>query len=305
MTLSRRAREWVIVAVLLALPLLFLRANVKAPSDLNFFDRLLLRISAPIEAALSWCARGIGRGWSRYVYLVHVTQDNEGLRAENARLRAELDAAKQEAARATQLEELLAQRARVPVETVPARVVASETSAFFRVMRLRLQADGAEVKPGMPVIAAAGVVGRVQRVYGPYSDVLLASDPKSGIDVVVPRTGGRGVVKGIAGDNRYRTRIEYLLRNDEVAEGDRVFTSGLGAFPRDILVGKIVKVFKRDYGLYQEAELEPAVDFSKLDRVLIVRVTPAEVTAEPGAAPQKSEPGAGSSSGAAKAQAHP
>ena len=110
----------------------------------------------------------------------------------------------------------------------------------------------------MAVVAPAGVVGRVQRVFGRYCDVLLAADPKSSIDVVVARTGGRGVLKGIAGGDRYRTRIEYLERKDEAAEGDLVVTCGLGGFfPRDLPVGRIVKVDRRGFGLYQEAEVQP------------------------------------------------
>jgi rod shape-determining protein MreC len=152
-----------------------------------------------------------------------------------------------------------------------------ETSSFFRVVRIRLDVGDAQVSPGMPVVASAGVVGRVQRVFGRYADVLLAADPKSSIDVVVPRTGGRGVVKGIPGDNRYRTRIEYLLRKDEVAEGDLVVTSGLGGtFPRHLPIGKIVKIARRDYGLYQEAEVEPLVDFGKLTEVLVMLAPPAD-----------------------------
>jgi rod shape-determining protein MreC len=100
---------------------------------------------------------------------------------------------------------------------------------------------------------------------------MLATDPKSSIDVVVARTGGRGVVKGIANSDRYRMRIEYLERKDEAAVGDLVVTSGLGtAFPRDLPVGKIIKVEKRGFGLYQEAEVEPVVDFGKLRDVLVV-----------------------------------
>jgi rod shape-determining protein MreC len=270
MTLTRRARDWVIVAMLVALPVLFLRANVKSPSELNFLDRIILRISAPIEAALTGIARGVGNVWSHYIYLVHVKKDNEALRDENAKLRAELVEAKQQASRGSDLEQLLKLRSSVPVATVAARVIGAETSAFFRVVRVRLDRGDADVKPGMPVISSAGVVGRVQRVFGPYSDVLLAADPKSAIDIVLPRTGGRGVLKGIPGDNRYRTRIEYLLRKDEIAEGDLVVTSGLGAFPRDLVVGKVVKVTKRDFGLYQEAEVEPAVDFAKVSDVLVV-----------------------------------
>ena len=271
MTLTRRARELVIVATLLAVPVLFLRANLAATDHLNVVDRAILRVSAPLQAAVTGAVRAVGNTWTRYIALVHLKADNARLSDENAKLRAELVAANNAAARAGDLEKLLALRASLQFDTLSARVVAVETSAFFRVVRVTLDRGGEEVKPGMAVIASAGVVGRVQRVFGGWCDVLLAADPKSSIDVVVARTGGRGVVKGIAGSDRYRTRIEYLERKDEAAEGDLVVTSGLGAFfPRDLPVGKIVKVDRHGFGLYQEAEVQPVVDFGKLRDVLIV-----------------------------------
>jgi rod shape-determining protein MreC len=270
-TLTRRARELVIVATLLAVPVLFLRANLAASDHLNVVDRAILRISAPLQAGLTALVRGIGNGWTRYIALVHVKEDNARLTDENARLRAELVAAKNAAAHEGELEKLLALRGSLQFDTLSARVIAVETSAFFRVVRVKLDRGGDEIKPGMAVIASAGVVGRVQRVFGNWCDVLLAADPKSSIDVVVARTGGRGVVKGIAGSDRYRTRIEYLERKDEAAEGDLVVTSGLGGFfPRDLPVGKIINVDKRGFGLYQNAEVQPVVDFGKLRDVLVV-----------------------------------
>lgn len=277
MTLTRRARELVIVAMLLALPLLFLRANLASPdqgAQLNFLDRAILRVSAPLQAGVTGLARGVGNLWSSYIALVHVKKDNLRLSDENARLRAELAGAAQNATRAAMLERLVGLKPLLQTETMAARVIGVETSSFFRIVRIKLDRGSSDgdpaVKPGMAVLASAGVVGRVQRVFGPYSDVLLAADPKSSIDVVVARTGGRGVLKGIAGDNRYRTRIEYLERKDEVAEGDLVVTSGLGGiFPRDIPVGKIVRIAKKDFGLYQEAIVEPVVDFGRLREVLV------------------------------------
>jgi rod shape-determining protein MreC len=271
LTLTRRAKELVIVAMLLAVPLLVLRANLKTPAQLNFLDRGILRVSAPIQAAVTWMARGVGSAWSRYVFLVGVEAENRKLGDDNARLRSEVARLQRELGRTSELEKLVGLAAHVTAPSITARVVGIETSSFFRVVRVKLDRGDDVVKPGMAVLASAGVVGRVQRVFGPYSDVLLAADPKSSIDVVVPRTGGRGVLKGIAGDNRYRTRIAYLERKDEVAEGDLVVTSGLaGIFPRDVPIGRIVKVSKKDFGLYQDAEVQPVVDFGKLRDVLIV-----------------------------------
>ena len=123
----------------------------------------------------------------------------------------------------------------------------------------------------MPVMASAGVVGRVQRVFGAYCDVLLAADPESSIDVVVPRTGGRGVLKGIAGERSLSHAHRVSRAQGRSGRGRPGGHRGLGGvFPRDLAVGKIVKVDKRDFGLYQEAEVEPAVDFGKLRDVLVV-----------------------------------
>jgi len=291
LTLTRRARELVIVATLLAVPVLFLRANLAATDHLNVVDRAILRVSAPLQAGITGLVHGIGSGWNNYIALVHVKADNARLTDENARLRAELIAARNAAGREGDLEKLLVLRSSLQFDTIAARVIAVETSAFFRVVRIKLDRGGDEVKPGMAVIASAGIVGRVQRVFGSWCDVLLAADPKSSIDVVVARTGGRGVLKGVAGSDRYKTRIEYLERKDEAAEGDLIVTSGLGGFfPRDLPVGKIVKVDRHGFGLYQEVEVQPVVDFGKIRDVLVVvprDAQPAGPTPEAIAPPDK------------------
>lgn len=275
MRTSRRAREVFLAVVLLAVPLLVLRASTRAPHELNFIDRAVLRLSSPLEAGLTSLARSLGHAWSRYVALVGVERVNQDLKRENGRLRLELEQVRREAGRVAQLERLLALRAEVPSETAAARVVGIDTSSFFRVVRVRLDRGDTEVRSGMPVLVPEGVVGRIGRVYGRYCDVLLAVDPKSSIDVIVPRTGGRGVLKGVAGENGYHARIEYLLRHEDVREGDAVVTSGVGGvFPRGLPVGTVSAVRRRDFGLYQEAEVTPFVDFARLEEVLIVLSPP-------------------------------
>lgn len=279
MTFPRRARDLLVVAALLGLSLFLLQRSTRllssGGSDLSFVERGVLRLSSPLQHGATSAGDAVGRVWSRYIYLVDVKKDNERLAAENAQLKADLERARLELARAARLERLLGLRQEVPSETATARVIGVESSPYFRVVRVRLDRGSDELKPGMPVLVPEGVVGRVGRVFGRYSDVVLAVDPKSSIDVVLPRTGGRGVLKGVAGENGYRARIEYLLRTEEVKEGDEVVTSGVGGvFPRGVAVGRIGKVIRRDFGLYQEAEVTPSVDFSRLGAVLVVLAPP-------------------------------
>lgn len=275
MNLPRRVREILIVSGLLVLPALMLRASVKAPENLNFLDRAVLRLTSPLQAGLMAAVRGVGDALSHYVLLVRVKEQNAALQAENLELRRQVRALQLATERSERLERLLSMRSDILAETVAARVVGVETSPTFRVLRVRIDRGAAEVRPGMPVLAAAGVVGRVARTYGPYSDVLLAVDARSSVDVVLPRIGSRGVLKGSASEDLYRCRIDYLLRQDEVKVGDQVVTSGLlSIFPADIPVGKVVAIRKQAFGLYQEVEVEPAVDFNKLREVLVVLAPP-------------------------------
>lgn len=278
MTLRRRLLDYGLVLLLIAIPAAMLRANLRDPGDLNAFDQAVLRVSSPLQNAASWVIEGVGGVWNRYVWRGDVAEENDELRAEIRRVREQNTLLRQRLANAEALEELVGLRREMPAQTVGARVVASSVNPYFRVERIALdrgQASDVGVTSDMPVLNADGLVGRVQRAYGDYSDVLLATDPKSSIDVLIPRTGGRGVLSGLGRDDSYRCKIEYLERGAEVQAGDEVVTSGLGgAFPPGIPVGTIARVTTKEYGMYQEVEVEPAVDFSNLESVLVVLAPP-------------------------------
>ncbi len=270
-----RIRQAGTVAGTLLLALLALRVSAKAPGELSVMDRAILAIVSPAQGALSSLARGIGGVVGRYVDLVRVRGENETLRGENARLRGELTEAKRAAAESSRYQRLLALRDTTPAETLAARVISIDASPYFRVARVEIDRGEGVVKRGMPVMAPEGLVGRINRVAGAASDILLAVDPRSAIDVIIPRTGGRGILRGKAGENGYRCSIEYLTRGESAREGDPVVTSGLGgAFPRDLAVGKVSRVADKAIGLYQEVEVTPDVNFARLSEVLVIVAPP-------------------------------
>lgn len=278
-----RVREGVFVAGTLLLAIVAMRMSARAPGDLSTLDRGILRIVSPAQAAMSSLARGIGGVAGRYVELTHVRGENEALTRENARLRAELVEVKRLAAESGRYQRLLGLKDITPAETFAARVIAIDASPYFRVARIEIDQGEGVVRRGMPVLTSEGVVGRVNRVAGRTSDITLLVDPRSAIDVVVPRTGGRGILRGKSGENGYRCSIEYLVRGEPAKEGDKVVTSGLGAaFPRDLAVGTVSKVIPGTVGLYQEVEVTPDVDFARLSEVLVVVAPPPAADPEAG-----------------------
>lgn len=275
MVLPRKLRDIALCVALLGLPLVFLQANLKRPEDANPIDKVILRVSAPLQAGVTAVVSAIHRTWRRYIYLVGLQEDNELLTAQNMKLKRRLREAQRQLVRLDRYEKLLSFRKARGVETVGARVIGRSASPFVRALRVRIDRGGDAVRTGLPVVTADGIVGRIGRVYGSYSDVTLAVDPKSAIDVLIQRTGGRGLLRGKDARNRYLCRLDYLLRREEVKVGDLVVSSGAaGVFPRDLPVGRIAKVTRRTYGLYQEVEVTPTVDFSALEEILVILAPP-------------------------------
>lgn len=226
----------------------------------------------PIRMTVSGAARQVRGLWTDYVALADV-------RAESERLRAALDAARADARRST---ELAAENARLrkllelgdrrkDLRLRAARVVARSTSSYFRVLRITLDVGDGPVMVGMPVIAPGGVVGHVRAVDGGRADVLLVTDPRSAIDVVLEQSRARGVAVGTGEPDRYAARLQYVERAADTQPGERVLATGDdGRYPRGLVVGVLSGTRQRGEGLFQQAEVLPVADFGALEEVFVV-----------------------------------
>jgi rod shape-determining protein MreC len=120
----------------------------------------------------------------------------------------------------------------------------------------------------MPVVTERGLVGRVSEVGDGWSRVLLIIDVSSSVNALTQSTRASGLVEGQVDGGLV---MRAIPQSDTISVGDTVFTSGLGSnFPRQILIGQITEVERRDYELYQVASVGPTVDFDHLEAVLVV-----------------------------------
>jgi rod shape-determining protein MreC len=150
---------------------------------------------------------------------------------------------------------------------ISAEVIAYSPSAWFRTIVINKGLrDG--VKKDMPVVTWEGVVGKVMRTSPGSSIILLVIDRNSSIDVLVQRTRARGIVEGDGGS---RCQLQHVPRTDDIEAGDHLITSGLGGiFPKGLSMGDVVRVERKEYGLFQEVEVRPSADFSRLEEVMVI-----------------------------------
>lgn len=223
-------------------------------------------VTAPVQAGFARIHRRAVGLWTTYLEWKALRADAERLRAEVAALRLrqlrqdELDAENE------RLRALLALRARLPVRTIGAEVVAREWNGFTRGLTInRGRTDGLERLA--PVIVTRGVVGRVLELRRGSAVVQLVTDPASSVGGVVNRTRARGLVDGVAGG---RMRLKLAAREEGVTVGDMVFTSGIGGlFPKGLPLGRVTRVHPPT-NLFRIADLEPAVDLATVEEVLIL-----------------------------------
>ena len=286
MSFLSRYKNVITCILALVIPFFFLKANLRDAAQLTTFDRVLLTLSTPVQWASSAAVEAVGDIWFRYIFLLDTAEENEKLKFENQRLRAENRSYFDTEQEVRRLRHMLTFRETFPgtlmTSKVVARVVGRGVSEQFRVDRIRLDMGEQHLSEGMPVVTYEGLVGQIIRFTGDYSDVMLTVDRKSYVPVVVQRNGAQGILRGTGELDRYTCEVEYLLRSDEVREGDQLFTSGTGGkFPDGILAGNIVSVQRENLGLFQKVVVEPAVNFSRLKEVFVIVNMPDQNSEKP------------------------
>jgi rod shape-determining protein MreC len=123
----------------------------------------------------------------------------------------------------------------------------------------------------MAVINQHGVVGRIVKCSPRSSRVLLLIDASSALATLVERTRTRSICRG-TGD---ALSLDYVALPEDVAEGDLIVTSGLGGvFPKGLPVGSVRSVVRGGFSMFQTIEIAPAVDFSRIEEVMVLRNEP-------------------------------
>jgi len=196
------------------------------------------------------------------------------LREENARLSQlvehlclELQTLREESHENETLRGLLHCKERAPFETLPAQVIGRDPSQWFRSIVLD-KGTRRGVQPYMPVITPQGLVGIITEVSPFASRVKILMDPGIRVGVLIQETRAEAVLEGRLESG---CELRYLARDPEVETGATLVTSGLGClYPKGIPVGRITRLVDKEEDLFLKAEVLPSVDFSHLDRVLIV-----------------------------------
>lgn len=270
-----RYRNVLVLIVVLVAQLLALAMQVRRPESANSDARsvsllrysILVAVEPPerlIRATESW----IGSVWGGYVDLVHVRRQNAALNLEVQRLRLEQAELAQDAAQGRRLQQMLGFQEHYIHKTLAAQVIGTGGSEQSQVVYINKGSDDG-LKSEMPVITVNGIVGKIKNVYAHTSQVLLISDPTSGVGVMFTKTGIQGILKGRAFG---QVAVVNMSSDTRIKAGDAIVTSGGDQiFPRGLPVGAVVRtVSDPGHDPLVNVLVRPAANLAALNEVLVI-----------------------------------
>jgi rod shape-determining protein MreC len=268
---DERRTGYLLTLLLLGQLVLVAVEGARSTRSRTYAEMIGMRLLGPLARAVTAATGGAAE-------LGHEVRLQGRLLADNRRLRRQVEELRLRLLRLGDVEQELSRlgdavRYRAPLvgEIRAVDVVYVDHTSWLRSLMLYTGDRPAAVN--QPVLSAAGLVGRVVAVAGPYAKVQLVTDRAAAVGGMILRTRRQGVVRG-SGQEGGGLSLDYVPLSADVRPGDSVLTAGIdGVYPRGIPVGTVVSV-EAGGQLFRKIGVAPAVDLGALDQVYLLEHEP-------------------------------
>jgi rod shape-determining protein MreC len=272
----RRSRTGLWFAAFTIVSLLLLLASQTDPA--LTLQRVSARALDPVRQAIGGIGAGISGVFGTIGEIDRLRSENDDLQRRLAGAEQRIAELQEAAAENAELRELLGLTKTLDMELLPVRVISRDPSNFTWEIGVDAGTDDG-LAVGMPVVGSAqgagALAGTVLSVGSDTATVRLIVDTRSSVVAIDQRSRALGLVQGQLGGQLVMLQVDVT---DAMAEGDAVVTAGLelaeGAarspYPKGLLVGRIQAIQQDSNALTQTGFVRPALDFRRVDRLLVV-----------------------------------
>lgn len=266
MTEFIQKRPFIFLFILLIVHVFLLSVQVRSEDGRVLLRSWGLWILTPIASALHLVTGSIESAAERYAFLYNAKRENQSLSAENGRLKVELEQLRTLQSTFSRIQDYERARNGYLFDTLLAGIISKR--APFHSQRFVLNVgtrDG--VKKDAAVITPSGLVGRVW-VVSPFSaEVELITNSGAAAGAMLNDSRLQGVIQG---DGSTLLRWNFIPNFEDVKVGDIAYTSGTDRIhPKGLPIGRVIQSEKSRL-IYREIVVEPFVDYSRLEEVMIV-----------------------------------
>jgi rod shape-determining protein MreC len=254
---------FVLVAVMLG-QFLLLSYQITRSHNVRLIKVWTVAIMRPFQYSVGGMVDSTARAWTNLRNLRSAQKQNQQLLAELMAARYQIQQLSERAAEAGRLRALLDFKARLPFPTLAAEVIASSPGEGSNAVFID-KGSKSGLTTDLAVIAPTGIVGKIIAVFPSTAQVLLITDPSSGVGCILEKSRVQGVLKG---DNRNLCQLHYVMNEESVSAGDAVLTSGMDQiYPKDLPLGTVVEA--REGNIYKTIIVKPTAALDRLETVLV------------------------------------
>jgi rod shape-determining protein MreC len=265
----RRRRAVLAALVVLSLILLTAYFGESSGGGLHAVQRGSMQVLAPIQEGANRALKPVRDLFGWFGSTLDAKQQRDQLRQQLAQTSALLTQAQQQDG----LQQQNTSGGLNQYQPVQARVYSRSPSTWYQTLQINKgSSDG--VRVDQPVIAAAGLVGRVKQVSSGNAQVMLLTDQDFGVSART-RAGDPGIigpVQGTPGDLLF----DLVPKAQNVRKGDLIITAGTttarlpSPFPQGIVIGNVSRIEYGEGPLDRRIHVTPAADLRRLDTVEVL-----------------------------------
>lgn len=256
----------VITIIILILLVILSNINVK---NVSYLENIFSAIVMPIQNGLTYLKNKIEGNNDFFTDITKLKSENEELKQKNSQLEQSLRELEIIKSENEILKEYVNLTDKYDYQTVPAYVINKSVNNYSKTIIINAgEANG--IKPNMTVIANEGLVGYVVSTTQNTAKVQTIIDTATSVSSVISTSRQAIIVTGTLENNNI-LKAMYIPTDAEILESDKVETSGIGGiYPKGIKIGTIKQIVNTKNNIDRYAYVETAVDFSKLETVLVI-----------------------------------
>ena len=267
-----------LIAIAALLVLAVLAVATAGERSLTWIESTVSSVAQPVQSFAANVSNGIIDFVENLFNTTDADQENEQLKIRIAQLEQMLSQYEQVKSENERLKELVNySEMDSEWEVVTCRVIGRSQGIWFDVFTVNAGRNHG-IEKDMPVVNSSGLVGRVTDVGATSCKITAIVDARMSASVMVERTRDVCMIRGTmeAGNNRNELELYYLPSGSDLVPGDKIITNGLGGiYPRGITVGTVTEVTRQSTGNDTNAIVAPAVDFLRVEEVMIITSTAA------------------------------
>ncbi len=264
----------IVITMLLILMIIFMGITSGERQEVSEIERWVGNIITPVQRAVMAPIHAVQDRVYDLANFAQLNQQNQELQEkliEKEQALVEVRLSMNELEELRGLQEALNY---IPAETygepISARIISKSNADWFNVFTINAGENHGIIQDSV-VLSQGGLVGRVIEVGDNWARVMSISDSNSSVSFKVLREGNvEGIVQGSATENLEGYLFDPRM---EIEIGDQLVTSGQGIFPAGILIGEVTEIGKSREQLLDAVKVHPAVDFQKINRVLVLNTT--------------------------------